>query len=252
MSLVSNTSRTLDFVRANRSVLSTDLPSTLYVAFAKDAVAWAAPAGGHAPANLTAWQLRNIYACNYTNWQQIDSALPNATIHPVVPGSRWSPSDTGLAFFRALSSLSPGYPWSFGDCVTGTATENDGTAAELQDPDALVPYSAGHYVGQVYGGHTGPGDQPGSLTLRSVDGQATVDQVGQAIAAPFAASRFGYLISTAVRAADWNASDAHTAALRSIFGVTGWICSSIEGRAIIRSYGFRLLPAAACGSTAHT
>lgn len=40
---------------------------------------------------------------------------------------------------------------------------NQGTDAVLHDPNAIVPYSVGHYVGQAFGGHTRPGDEPGVL-----------------------------------------------------------------------------------------
>ncbi|MFB7477100.1 hypothetical protein [Kitasatospora sp. NPDC056184] len=249
--LAATTSRTLDFARTNRGPQTGDREDALFVALAKDAVTWAAPAGGHAPANLSAWMLKQIYTCAYTNWQQIDPALPNATIHPVLPSARGDLADTALAFFRGLSYTLGSYT-SFGDCVTVTGAENQGTSAVLQDPDAIVPYSVGRYVGQVYGGHTTPGDGPGALTLRSLEGIAPLSpqDTGATISRSLALTEFGYVLTTAVRRGDWDAGDAHATALRSIFGIRGWTCSP-TGLAVVRSHGFLVLPMGACGVTLH-
>ncbi|MFB7474465.1 substrate-binding domain-containing protein [Kitasatospora sp. NPDC056184] len=243
--LTITTSGTVDFARSTRGPQAGDVSSTVFVAMAKDAVSWAAPTGGHAPGSLTTGQLSDIYACNVTNWRQIDPALPDATIKPVLPIIS---SEVRQMFLRSVGLT--GLP-GVGNCVVSGVEENQGTEAFLHDPDVLVPYSVGRYVGQVYGGHARPGDEPGALVPRAVNGIAPVDTSNRQISQPFAATAFSRVLYNAVREAEWTASDAHGQALRDIFGRSGWICRTNGGAPLIRSYGFLTIPAGACGSTTH-
>ena len=117
---------------------------------AGDAVTYAtrdAVSGGtNAPPTLTLAQLHNIYACIYTNWIQVGG--PNAPIHPFIPESS---SGTGAFFLSAIGVTAPG------PCVSSvgnTLQENQGVAPQLNDPDAVVPYSVPDYIAQVY--HSAP------------------------------------------------------------------------------------------------
>ncbi|GAA1391852.1 hypothetical protein GCM10009639_22330 [Kitasatospora putterlickiae] len=233
----------VDFVRMDRGRLPSDLPTDTFVALAKDAASWAAKSGGHAPANLTTAQLKDIYTCVRTNWQQIDPSLPNATIKPFLP----QPGSGLRDFF--LKALGGGTPIIPGACVTSGVEDNQGTDPVLNDADALVPYSVGHYVGQAYFGRSTGSDAPGSLTVRGINGIAAVNTVSQTINAPFAATVYGRVLHDLVRGADWTATDAHGAALRNIFGTSGWICRNTTALADIKSHGFLPLPAGACGTT---
>ncbi|CAN3981776.1 substrate-binding domain-containing protein [Kitasatospora purpeofusca] len=233
----------IDFVRADRGPQTGDLTTDLFVALAKDAVSWTAKNGGHAPANLTTAQLRNIYSCTITNWQQIDPSLANATIKPFLPTAG---SGTRSVFLAAI-----GNPTS-GPCVTTGPQENQGTDPVLNDPDVVFPYSVGHYVGQVYYGRATTTDAPGPLTVRNVNGIAPVNTTAQTINAAFATTAFGRVLFDVVRQAEWAATDAHGQALRNVFGNAGWICRNSVATVLIKTHGFLTLPLAACGSTAHS
>ncbi|MFD9067930.1 substrate-binding domain-containing protein [Kitasatospora purpeofusca] len=260
LTLNANTSSTVDFARSTRGPATTDPSSDVFVAMAKDAVSWASPAGGNAPTNLTKAQLLGIYNCEVTNWRQIDPSLPDATIVPVLAGHLLvDPSgvagaamDSSAYFLAAIGYL----PWPYyggltdRSCVRVVQRGDQGTDPVLHDPNAVVPYSVGRYVGQVYNGHTRPGEDAGVLTVRAINGIAAVNQTSKQINAPFAASSFAHILYNTVREQEWNTPDAHGSALRNIFSVHGWICRSASG--LIRSYGFLALPSAMCGSTTHS
>ncbi|MFE6744431.1 PstS family phosphate ABC transporter substrate-binding protein [Kitasatospora purpeofusca] len=233
----------VDFARADRAPQAGDPITDLFVAFAKDAVSWTAKGGGHAPANLSAAQLKGIYSCTITNWQQIDPSLVNATIKPFLPTPG---SGTRYGFLTAIGSP------TLGACVTTGLQENQGTDARLNDPDAVFPYSVGHYVGQVYYGRSTTTDAPGPLTVRNVNGVAAVDPTAQTITPAFAATAFGRIQYVVVRQAEWVATDTHGQALRNIFGNLGWICRNSVATVLIKTHGFLTLPIAACGSSTHS
>ncbi|MFC9325843.1 substrate-binding domain-containing protein [Kitasatospora sp. NPDC057015] len=239
---------TVDFVRVE--ALPADLPGYVvpdatFVRFAKDAVSWSAPAGGNAPANLTAADLRNIYSGVYTTWNQITDIPgyvgPNSVIKPYLPQVG---SGIRAVFLKAIGSplLSP--------AVVAATDDNEGTAPVFSDPDVIFPYSVGHWIGQVYGGHTTTADAPGPLTVRAVNGVAPLTAahtINPTFAnATFTYGAFGRYVHNVVRAAEWSATDAHGIALRSVFGPNGWICTN--GAADVQSYGFLALPANACGT----
>ncbi|MFI9270123.1 PstS family phosphate ABC transporter substrate-binding protein [Kitasatospora sp. NPDC052896] len=245
--LNSTTDSTVDFARASRGPQTGDLSTDLFVAFAKDGVSWAGNTGGNAPANLTTADLNGIYTCSITNWSQITDVPgytgPNATIDAYLPqinsGTR--------AFF--LSAIGGGTAVTPGSCVEAyNPEENEGTDAVFNDPNAITPYSAAHYIGQVYGGHTTSTDAPGYLDLRSVDGINPITS-SNTLNPSYTSTAYGRTVYNVVRNAEWTGTDAHAAALKAIFGTTGWICKS--GAADLHSFGFQTLPFGACGSTIH-
>ncbi|MFF2951747.1 substrate-binding domain-containing protein [Kitasatospora sp. NPDC057965] len=261
--LTYNTKDTVDFVRATRPPKPTDPvdgPTNLplsFIAVAKDAVSWAAPAGGNAPTTLTPAQLTAIFSCKTTRWSQISPLLPNTVIRPVVSGDvtvdYYGVHGTGLdatGFF--LEKI--GYAQAVQDltfdhsCVSVVARENQGTDPILQNPDALVPYSVGRYVGQAYGGHSTPGDEPGVLTPRAINGVVPVT-TAHVINPAFTATPFGRMLSAVVRPTEWTAQDAHGTALRAVFGPSGWICQ--QGQAVVSGHGFQSLPSFVCGTIVH-
>ncbi|MEV6978239.1 hypothetical protein [Kitasatospora sp. NPDC093806] len=257
--LNNTTSATVDFARTGRAPRDGDLTTTLFIGLAKDAVSWAAPTGGNAPANLTTFQLRQIYTCQVTNWQQLDPSLPDATIRPVVAGHAFvnqsgvhgSTMDSTAFFLQALGYATAigNDPWTDHSCVTVVDRENQGTDAVLRDPNAIVPYSVGRYVGQAQFGHTRPGDEPGLLVPRSIDGVRSVDTVTRTIDYTFATTPYARILFNAVRKADWTATDAHGKALRGIFGTNGWVCKRSESVAALKEHGFMQIPS--CGVTFH-
>ncbi|MFE6868196.1 substrate-binding domain-containing protein [Kitasatospora sp. NPDC057692] len=257
--LNATTSSTVDFVRTTRFPGANDLPGNLFVAFAKDAVSWAAPAGGNAPQNLTTSDLSNIYNCRVTNWKQIDPALPDATIVPVLAGhlyvDRWgvtgSPMESSDFLLKAINYPPAGTDGpSDRSCVRVVERGDQGWDALLHDPNAIVPYSVGRFIGQAYRGHSRPGDDPVILTVRSIDGIAPVDSLDRSMSPTFSNTSYGRVLFNVVREADWNSAST-TNALRKVFGSTGWICKNAGATATIKSYGFRVLPVGACGSTRH-
>ncbi|WP_327679209.1 PstS family phosphate ABC transporter substrate-binding protein [Kitasatospora sp. NBC_00458] len=231
----------IDFVRTDRAPQVGDPASNLFVAFAKDAVSWAAKDGGNAPPNLTTAQLKGIYNCTITNWQQIDPALPNATIKPYLPDAG---SGTRSFFLNAIGLQL----WSL--CVTTGPSENQGVDPQLNDPNAVFPYSVGHYIGQVYYGHSTPQDSAGPLTIRNINGVAPVSPGTNTTNYAFAATAFGRVLYNVVRQAEWTATSTQGTALRAIFGSSGYICA--KAGPVVRSYGFLTLPSVACGSTTHS
>ncbi|SDT71379.1 PBP superfamily domain-containing protein [Streptomyces sp. TLI_053] len=244
--LENSTDATVNFARSSRAPQATDQPSDLFVAFAKDAVSVATTTtGSNAPTNLSKADLINIYNCTYTNWNQIPGYTgAGGTIKPFLPqvgsGTR--------SFFLGTLGLANG-----GACVlvNPLVQENQGTDPVLNDPNAIVPYSAAHYIGQVYNGHSSGSDAAGNLTIRSIDGISPIDATN-GLAKAFADTSFGRVVYNVVRATAWTATDTQGTALRAIFGTNGWICKNATAAADIKSYGFRALPAGACGSTIHS
>ncbi|WP_380277792.1 substrate-binding domain-containing protein [Kitasatospora purpeofusca] len=239
-----NTTTELDFARSARPAANgSDRNTDTFVTFAKDAVSWAAKAGGHAPADLTTAQLKDIYTCYKTNWRQIDPTLPDATIKPFLP--RWGNhlSDTGERFLKAIGGAVAIPP---GACVGTVDTENAGTDPLLNNDDAVVPYALSRYISQTYFGHTSGADAPGPLTVRSIGGKQPVDVVEKAIGAGFLNSPYEFRVSNVVRDEQWRAADARGAALRAVFAMDGWLCTDPVARATVKSHGFT--PTPGCGS----
>ncbi|MFE6868197.1 hypothetical protein ACFVFS_16730 [Kitasatospora sp. NPDC057692] len=257
--LNATTRSSIDFVRTTRVPNANDLPGNLFVAMAWDAVSWAAPAGGNAPQNLTTHDLSDIYNCRVTKWNQINPALPDATIVPVLAGHlsvdrsgvTGAPMESSDFFLKAIKYPPAGTDGpSDRSCVRTVERGDQGWDALLHDPNAIVPYSVGRFVGQVYGGHTRPGDDPVILTVRGIDGIAPVDPTNNRMSSAFSNTSYGRWLFNVVREADWNGT-ATAAGLHKVFGVTGWICKNAVAAAAIKSYGFRVLPVGACGSTRH-
>ncbi|MFF8771849.1 substrate-binding domain-containing protein [Kitasatospora sp. NPDC015120] len=241
--LAGTTAATLDYARSARGPVSSLNPQPFtFVAFARDAVSWAARASGHAPANLTTGQLRDIYQCTVTNWTQIDPTLANATIKPVLPQAA---SDSRQAFLKALGGgttvLTPGA------CVTTGPRSDRGTDPLLNDDDVVFPYSVGLFVDQVYRGHGTAVESPGLLDLRRIDGIAPVDASNN-INSSFVATAYGHQLWHAFRTADYAAANARGVALRSVFNSSGWICTH---PAATVARGFLPLPVPNCGASVY-
>ncbi|MFD4660213.1 PstS family phosphate ABC transporter substrate-binding protein [Kitasatospora sp. NPDC058444] len=240
--LNTNTNATVDFARSSRGPQATDPTTDDFVALAKDAVAWAAPATGNAPANLSTANLKDIYTCAVTNWHDINASLPNATIKPFLPQS-----DSGTRSFF-LTTIGGGVAVTPGACVTSGTQENQGSDLALADVNALVPYSVAHYIGQVYYGKGSGSDVQGPLTIRNVDNTVggPVDTTAKTISSTFAATPYARVVYNVFRDAEWTSN----ATLRAIFGKNGWICTN--GANDIKSFGFLPLSAFACGSVTHS
>ena len=230
----------VDFARSSRAPQTGDLTTDIFVGFAKDAVTWSATATSNAPANLTTANLKGIYDGTYLTWGAVPGytgAAPLATIKPYLPQTS---SGTRSFFLKAIGVTTVG-----ANVVTGPE-ENEGTNAALNDPNVIFPYSVGHYIGQVYGGHSSGTDAAGVLGLRNINGLAPLT-AGHTINPTFANPVYGRTLYNVVRDAEWTAATVKGTALRNIFGTSGWICTN--GAADITSYGF--LTIGGCGSSVH-
>ncbi|MER7703328.1 substrate-binding domain-containing protein [Kitasatospora sp. NPDC097605] len=240
-----NTNTTVDFARADRGTLyDGDLPSDYFVAFGKDAISWAAKAGGHAPANLTTADLKDIYTCAKTTWSAIDPSLPNTIIKPMLPSSG---SGTREFFMKTVGG---GVLLTPGACVVSGVEANQGTDPVLNDDDVIVPYSIGHYIGQAYFGRAAGADAQGPLTVRDINGWPAVDTAAKTIGASFAQSEYFTVLYNVFRQTDWLTPSARSAELRAVFGPNGWICKDPAAIADLKSHGFRQLTNG-CGVSTH-
>ncbi|MFE9428736.1 substrate-binding domain-containing protein [Kitasatospora sp. NPDC006697] len=252
------TNATVNFARSSRGPQAStptvpgDPSSDDFVAFAKDGVSWSALSGGNAPANLTTADLLAIYTCSKTNWNQITDIPgytgPNATIDAYLPQLS---SGTRSFFLKAINGGSTAA--TPGTCVESyLPEENEGTDSVFaSDANAVFPYSAAHYIGQVYGGHhTSSSDYPGSLTLRNINGVNPISTTNT-LNPSFTRTAYGRLVYNVVRDSEWTANGGSNA-LQNIFGTSGWICTNTTAAADITSYGFQTLPAGACGGVSHT
>jgi phosphate transport system substrate-binding protein len=147
--------------------IPTDLASFEYYAFALDALGWAS-ASTKAPANLTITQLRDIYNCTHDNWSDVGGTA--GPIQRYVPQT----SSGTYQFFRTdVLTFDPAL-FSGPTCPAVIFTqENSGQliAANGDQEEALVGYSAGNWIAQARG--TAP-DQRSGQTMRNLDGQNLV------------------------------------------------------------------------------
>ncbi|MFC8453127.1 hypothetical protein [Kitasatospora sp. NPDC057223] len=232
----------IDFARSSRAPQTGDQTTDIFVSFAKDAVTWSATATSNAPANLTTANLKGIYDGTYLTWGAVPGytgSAPAAVIKPYLPPTT---SGTRSFFLKAIGVTAVGT-----NVVTGPE-ENEGTNTALNDPNVIFPYSVGHYIGQVYGGHSSGTDAAGVLGLRNINGLAPVT-AGHTINPTFANPVYGRTLYNVVRNAEWTAATVKGTALRNIFGTSGWICTNATAQADITGYGF--LTIGGCGSTTH-
>ncbi len=246
--LNSSTSAALDFARSSRPPQTGDPANDDFVAFAKDLVSWAGNGTGNAPASLSTTDLRNIYSCSVTNWNQITDVHgyvgPSALIKPYLPPTT---SGTRTVFLQSLNQ-SVSTPLVPGACVQ-TATENEGTDPVFADPNAITPYSVGHYIGQVYNGHFSSLDAPGPLTVRSIYGISPIT-AAHTLNTPYFPVLYQHLLYNVVRNTDWTDPRAG-ATLKAIFAPNGWICASTFARLDTTNYGFQPLQPNQCGTLTH-
>jgi ABC-type phosphate transport system substrate-binding protein len=137
----------IDFARSSGGRKPTnpgDKPGgVVFVAFAKDAITWAARSaakgGTDAPASLTLPQLKAIFTCKDTNWSQVGGKAGAIKVYLPQAGSgtlsTWEK-------FMGITTL--------GSCVSQAPEENEGTYAGFNSPNAVFIYSIGAYVAQKY------------------------------------------------------------------------------------------------------
>lgn len=258
----------IDYARSYRRRRASDPPlapgGVAFVDLASDAVTYAtrdaASGGTNAPGNLSARQLKAIYLCQVTNWQQVGG--PNAPIHAFLPQSG---SEVRSFFLTALNGGAA--PITPGTCVGdqgNTLAEDQGVSPALNDPDAIVPYSVAAYLAQVYhsaaclhSGCTGTPacmpvapqnlfgcDQHGVLGLNEINGTQPVHpwpppappcpqcQINSGFGAVFQ-----HFVYTVVRY-DPATADHIPPDLEPFFGSSGWACTDSTAATDIQDYGF--------------
>jgi phosphate transport system substrate-binding protein len=144
-----------------------DLTTFEYYAYALDAVSWTS-ASSHAPANLTQFQLQDIYDCDVTDWSAVGGTPgPIQRYYPPVSSTR--------AFFQAEVLGFDPTDISGTGCpgVVITSDESSGVAISTagDQATAIEPYLASSWVAQANGTTS---DTRSGQTIRSIDGAAYV------------------------------------------------------------------------------
>ncbi|MEV4561315.1 hypothetical protein AB0K51_30610 [Kitasatospora sp. NPDC049285] len=243
---------TVDFVVATHGRDATAFTDHDFIQLGRSAVTWAAPTtGANAPANLTTADLIGIYTCTKQTWDQITD-IPNYTGPYRVPIHAYLPqvgAETRDQFLLALGSS--GVPLTPGGCVqAATPAPDEGTDPVFQDPNAVVPYNASHYVAQVYNDHGTAADAPGLLSLRNTDGYLPVSAALHQVNPGFAATRYGMQVDVVVRHSDWTSGPFN---LPAVFGpgtTGGWTCVNATARADLISWGVVPVASTLCGKPA--
>jgi ABC-type phosphate transport system substrate-binding protein len=166
--------RSLGPPRAIGTMDNQDLPSFEYYAYALDAVSWAS-ASSHAPANLTRFQLQDIYNCSVTDWSAVGGTPgPIQRYWPLVSSTR--------NFFQFdVLGFEPTF-FSNASCPSVIITEEASgveIAANGDQATAIEPYLASSWVAEANGTTL---DTRSGQTIRSVDGAAYVSSNGSTFA----------------------------------------------------------------------
>jgi hypothetical protein len=164
------------YARSSRGRGSSDPTNIDFWAFALDAVTWASyPGTGgtstHAPSNLTATDISNIYNCVWTDWSQVPGSTGSGAIDRYYPQV-----GSGTGKFFATLFLGGKYPSNTGACPVTFAEENDGdqvvadeNAAGNNPANAISPYSFAVWTAQGNSA-TGETNIQGGSTLGAVNG----------------------------------------------------------------------------------
>jgi ABC-type phosphate transport system substrate-binding protein len=242
----------IDFARSSsgRSTQTTGKGGVLFVALAVDAVTYVSAAKTNAPTSLTTKQLTAIYSCKDTTWKQVGGTSKD-TIKPYLPPLT---SGTRTFFLKEINVTTPGA------CVTklGTPEENTGTSKQLQNKDAIFPYSVADWISQKY--HSAAcGKKPtktqnefgcnlsGTVKLNSINGfKPTVGTKGNTKISPRFSKPFVRTIYDVVRYAT-NTSDHIPAKLNTFFGTKGYFCTNASSKAAVANYGFLTTPLCGLG-----
>ncbi len=238
------TTACVDIARSSSARAASDPAEFEYYGYAKDAVSFARYPGA-APGDLTLAQLRGIYDCTITNWNQVGGT--DAAIVRYLP-----PAASGTRSFFVGTVLGAEPSTSCGEVKV--AAENDGTAVPAADrPAAVLPYSVAQWVAQANGAVT---DVRSGVEVGSLGGENPVS-------GPDAAGRYepnaGVInggtfpgVRTVYNVLDTRLPS-YGQALRVVgFDATGpgYLCSgSTAVTAVLKTYGFTPLPADATGNT---
>jgi ABC-type phosphate transport system substrate-binding protein len=229
--LLADTTGAIDFARTTAPKKTDGSQNSLtFYSFARDGVTWAAVKSTKTPTNLTSAQLKSIFTCQTTNWNQVSATLPSGTIHPFLPASTFALR----TFFEGAIGITDA---QVGACV-GTLAEQSNGKLLNNDPLAIAPYSISNYLAQK---KAVVPNNIGGTTLRSIDSTAPTVTVKKVVQInPAFSPTYLRLVYNVVK----TASLATNPNLTKIFAKGGFFCTHT---AIIKKYGFGTLGAGACG-----
>lgn len=232
----------LDFTRSLSPRTPGAPANSVYLPFALDAITYAHNETSNVPPALTIDQLRAIIECRATQWDQVGGNSAE-TIQPFLP-------EVGPGLLALLHHM--GGITQIGPCVR-TVQQDQGTDPSLVgNPNALVFYAVGKYIGQTVYGHS---DEHGDLVLGNVNGipptvfdpatRRIEINAGQVPGSPGMPQSF--LIT------EWvvvlrDAQDTIPRPLSRLFvGAHSWLCSNPAARRAIADYGFLPVASTTCG-----
>jgi ABC-type phosphate transport system substrate-binding protein len=225
----------------------------VFVAFAKDAITWAARSaakgGTNAPASLTTAQLKAIFTCKDTNWKQVGGKSGAIKVYLPQAGSgtlsTWEK-------FMGITTL--------GACVSQAPEENEGTYAGFNSPNAIFIWSIGAYVAQKY--HSAACGKTPSKAQNQFGCNLTGFTVPEKISgvSPLSAGKVP-TINPSFPGSYWRTvynvvryytptADHLSPIENRIFGSKsqkGFLCTNASAQVLIKDYGF--VPTGLCGST---
>jgi ABC-type phosphate transport system substrate-binding protein len=214
----------VNFARSSSAKATNGSQNSLdFYALGQDAVDWVAVGTGYAPNTpLSVAELRDIFQCKITNWDQVGGQ--NGAIHVYVNPSS---SATYKFFLSAIGSSTTAVASGCGSNVT-TVQQVNGTLLQ-GDPEAIAPYAVSKWAGQA-NEPTGFVDNRGGTVLGHINDStaATVETVldtnSYLTLNPSFASDGpqGRILYDVVR---HNDSAALNTIAGNIFGTAGYICS---------------------------
>jgi len=247
----------VDFARSSggrKPTYPADKPGGIvFVAFAKDAITWAARSaakgGTNAPASLNTAQLKAIFTCKDTNWSQVGGKAGKIKVYLPQAGSgtlsTWEK-------FMGITNL--------GACVSQAPEENEGTYAGFNNPNAVFIWSIGAYVAQKYHsaacGKTPTKSQnafgcnlTGFIVPEKISGTNPLSSGKVPTINPNFPSTYWRTVYNVAKY--WTGTADHLSPKDNhIFGSRsqkGYICSNAAAQTTIRDYGF--VTTGLCGST---
>ncbi|HEX4087106.1 MAG TPA: substrate-binding domain-containing protein [Trebonia sp.] len=247
----------IDFARSSGGRKPTnpaDKPGGIvFVAFAKDAITWAARSaakgGTNAPKSLNTAQLKAIFTCKDTNWSQVGGNAGKIKVYLPQAGSgtlsTWEK-------FMGITTL--------GACVSQAPEENEGTYTGFNNPNAIFIWSIGAYVAEKYheaNCNAKPTKQQNQFGC-NLSGFTVPEKISGV--SPLTAARIPTInpkFPTAYWRTVYNVVNYWTGTRdhlspkdEHIFGSRaekGYICSNVAAQTTIRDYGF--VTTGLCGST---
>jgi ABC-type phosphate transport system substrate-binding protein len=244
--------RCLNFARSSRARKTSDpkaAPGGLaFVTFARDAITWAvrtpAKGGNDAPKSLTLAQLKKIFTCADTNWDEVGGKDAPITVYLPQAGSGT------LSTWESFMDIT-----TLGSCVNQAPEENEGTYHGFNSPNAIWIWSIGAYVSQKY--HSANCNAKPTKNQNAFGCNLTGYNAPMPISgvSPFSSGKVP-TINPKFPSDFWRTlynvvPYAATASkmpgnLTPIFGRTGYLCTNAKAKTEIRDYGF--VTTGLCGS----